>query len=313
MSRWLAYCILANIFWALFLLMPKWGSKTLQDNSALLQVLSTIGLVPLALLFLGSPRLRQATHFKKGIALAFLTGALGALGNFAYFEAYAQGGEASVVGPVSGLYPLITVILARFWVRERLNLVQTVGVVLAVTAIALFGLMDAPGETTTFGWGNLTAALGWVCVTLLFYGIAGVTQKLATDHISTELSTVCFALAFVPVAGLIMTFVSLPWDLSGADWGISISCGAVLGLATLVQFAAYRLGTASIITAVTALYPALAAAFAIPLFDERLTAIKVIAIFLAVLAGVTLSYEKPAAPETGDGELSLSQEAAEAP
>ena len=39
-------------------------------------------------------------------------------------------------------------------------------------------------------------------VGLVLYGVAGVTQKLATNNVSTELSTVCFALAFIPVAGM---------------------------------------------------------------------------------------------------------------
>jgi len=310
-SRWLAYCILANIFWALFLLIPKWGSTTLQGNSALLQVLSTIGLIPVALLFLGSPRLRQATHLKKGIALAFLSGGLGAFGNLAFFEAYAQGGEASVVGPLSGLYPLVTVILARYWVRDRLNWGQTAGVLLAVAAIGLFGL---PGDSPAagLGMGHLAPKwMPWVAVCLLLYGIAGVTQKLATNHISTELSTVCFALGSVPVVVIIVACVSLPWDISRADWGVSVGCGAVIGLATLVQFAAYRLGNASVTTAATTLYPAVAAAFAIPLFGERLNTVKVIAIVLAVLAGVALSYESPAraALDPADpAELPLPQE-----
>ena len=68
--------------------------------------------------------------------------------------------------------------------------------------------------------GALISALGyaaWITVPsfagfalgFVLWGVAGVLQKLATNHISTELCTVLFAAAFVPVA------VVLSFTLSG--------------------------------------------------------------------------------------------------
>jgi drug/metabolite transporter (DMT)-like permease len=72
-----------------------------------------------------------------------------------------------------------------------------------------------------------------------------------------------------------------------------------MGFAMLFQFAAYRAGKASIVTAVTALYPALTVMLAVPLFRERLDAWKIAAIVMSLGAGVALSHESEAGAEPG--------------
>jgi drug/metabolite transporter (DMT)-like permease len=67
----------------------------------------------------------------------------------------------------------------------------------------------------------------------------------------------------------------------------------------LFSFAAYRAGKASIVTAVTALYPALTVVLAVPLFRERLDAWKVAAVIMSLVAGVALSYESEAGAKPG--------------
>ena len=62
---------------------------------------------------------------------------------------------------------------------------------------------------------------------------------------------------------------------------------------TLTLFAAYRTGKASVVTALTALYPGLTVVLAVPLLHERMDVRKLIAIALALGAGVALTYEKP--------------------
>ena len=52
----------------------------------------------------------------------------------------------------------------------------------------------------------------WLVLSLLVafcWGITGNTQKLSTNHVSTQLSFLGFALAFVPIA--ILTLLLFPW------------------------------------------------------------------------------------------------------
>ena len=56
---------------------------------------------------------------------------------------------------------------------------------------------------------------------LVLYGVAAITQKLSTNHISAELSFLCFGAAFVVIGGVIsstlLTLLVLPtlYDLVG--------------------------------------------------------------------------------------------------
>ena len=105
------------------------------------QLLYTAGLAPL-LVFVafavhrreaGAPRDRRAA----GVFWAFLTGILGGVGNIFFFQAMVAGGQASVVAPITALFPMITVLLALTFLHERLGGRQWVGLALAFVAIYL--------------------------------------------------------------------------------------------------------------------------------------------------------------------------------
>jgi bacterial/archaeal transporter family protein len=74
---------------------------------------------------------------RMGVFWAFLTGILGGVGNLAFFQAMVEGGKASVVAPVTALFPMVTVLLALVFLRERLGWVQWAGLALAFVAIYL--------------------------------------------------------------------------------------------------------------------------------------------------------------------------------
>ena len=51
-----------------------------------------------------------------------------------------MGGQASIVVPVTALFPLVTVILALTLLRERLGRAQLAGLALALVAIYLLSM-----------------------------------------------------------------------------------------------------------------------------------------------------------------------------
>jgi len=289
MARWLLYSLLAIAMWG------GWGllGKLTKLDELLLTALSTLGVVAVALALLLSPRLRQGTNLRRGMAVAFVTGIFGNLGNLALLKALKLG-EASIVAPYTALYPVVTVVLARIVLRERLNAIQTFGFLLALVAAGLFSYLGNPEMKQGFVLGPWMI---WATGTVVCFGIAAVTQKIATNHISNELSLVCFAASFVPVGAAILVWGGpFSWAIPTREWIIALLYGSGIGLGTLVLFAAYRWGNASVVTALTGLYPALTAvlAMAIPVFQEGCTTLKVAAIALAAVAGAALTYEKPA-------------------
>jgi transporter family protein len=140
MPRWLAYSLLTIVCWGAWGAVSKVASDGVDANTN--QVLFTFGLLPLMVIALRSPRLRSgpSTQRRAGIGWAFLTGILGGAGNIAFFRALVVGGQASVVVPVTALFPLVTVILALTFLRERLGTAQKAGLALALVAIYLLSM-----------------------------------------------------------------------------------------------------------------------------------------------------------------------------
>ena len=298
-ATWLFFSLLAIALWGVFGVVSKAASNRLSGTD--LQVISTLGVVPVALLLLAAPNLRKRTgSLVKGVLFGVLTGFCGSLGNLAVFVALNQGGEASIIFPLSSTYPLVTLVLAVLVLREKLNGVQVVGIALAVVALLLFNVTPETASQADLPWWRRVVApwMAYTLVALVLWGVAGLTQKLATNHISTELSTVCFALAFIPIALGVMVVWPVPsWRFPAMTWLLAVGTGVLISTGTLTLFAAYRTGKASVVTALTGLYPALTAVISIPLFNETLDVRKVAAIALALGAGVALTYERPGGRE----------------
>jgi transporter family protein len=133
---WLFYSLLTILAWG------AWGSVSKVASGGVdaytNQVFFSIGLLPLTgLVWLSSAGGKRGPQTRKGATWAFLTGTLGGLGNIAFFHALIIGGMASIVVPVTALFPLVTVILAVILLRERVNLKQRLGLVLALISIFL--------------------------------------------------------------------------------------------------------------------------------------------------------------------------------
>ncbi len=139
LPAWLLWSIATILLWGAWGLVSKIASDGV--DAYMNQLLYTAGLAPL-LVFVAwtvwkrSPKEDPAAR-RKGVFWAFLTGILGGLGNLAFFQALVKGGKASVVAPVTALFPMVTVLLAMLVLKERLGRVQWVGLALAFVAIYL--------------------------------------------------------------------------------------------------------------------------------------------------------------------------------
>jgi drug/metabolite transporter (DMT)-like permease len=306
---WLFYTLLAIVLWGVWGLVSKAATAPGRMSDATVQVVSTLAVVPTTLLLLASPRWRQGRgKFSVGAAAALGTGLSASVGNLLMLRSMAQGGEASTVLPLTGMFPLVTILLAVLLLHERINMIQYAGIAIAMIALYLFNApapAAAAGPTTQAvsapaGWDKLVSPWMMFAIgALVLWGVAGVLQKIATNHISTELSTALFGLGFIPVAIVLMMIEPVRWRLSATEWTLAILFGALIGIGGLVLFAAYREGKASIVTALYALYPALTVLLAVPIFKEAIDVRKGAAIVLALAAGVALSFETPASPAGG--------------
>ena len=138
LASWLFYSVLTIVLWGAWGIVSKIASAGIDANTN--QIFFTVGILPLILLMLRSPRLTTGAQRKLGISWAFLTGILGGAGNIAFFHALVIGGKVSIVIPATGLFPVVTVILATTFLQERLGRLQMLGFVLALGAIYLLNV-----------------------------------------------------------------------------------------------------------------------------------------------------------------------------
>ena len=133
---WLWYALLCIFWWGLWGFFSKIGS--VKANPMQMQVLFTLGMLPVALGMLLQMRWKLDRSVG-GATYGILSGVATGLGTLGYYAALREQ-DASLVTPLTGLFPLLTILLAFFVLRERLNKVQIGGMLLAVASIVVLSI-----------------------------------------------------------------------------------------------------------------------------------------------------------------------------
>jgi bacterial/archaeal transporter family protein len=134
--KWLLWSLLTIVLWGTWGLVSKIASTGV--DAYMNQLLYTAGLAPLMVFVAITVHREQgkvSANRNSGIFWAFFTGILGGVGNIAFFQALVKGGKASVVAPVTALFPMVTVLLALMFLKEKLGRTQWLGLALAFAAI----------------------------------------------------------------------------------------------------------------------------------------------------------------------------------
>jgi bacterial/archaeal transporter family protein len=284
MPRWLLYTLITMLLWG------GWGllSKPLSTSLTAWQVqcLSTIGLVPVLPFLVFS---RRAGGIRgRGLWLGLAAGIIGSGGNIAYYQALAAGGKAAAVMPLTSLYPLVTIGLGFLVLREKVNRVQMLGILLSLGAIGLFNL-DADSASIS----------GWWAVAMLpiaLWGLAALVQKIASGQASAETVTLGFLLGFIPVAIVTPFLEPIAWHQTGVTWALLFLLGLSFSLGNLTLIRAYGMGgNVAVVTPMASLYCLITILLAVIILHERISLREAVAIALSILAILALSRETPPA------------------
>lgn len=285
MPKWFLFCLLAVLFWGSWAVIPKkLGSMTASEQ----QAASTLGIVPVLLVLVFSKRLLRGERKLRGGTIAFAAGVLSGLGNLAYYAAIGEGGsKASVLAPLTALYPVVVVVLAMIFLGERPSWLQLAGIALALASIYLFNPLKSPDDLFHFAGGAPAfAAIG-------LWAVSATLQKVASNGISSELATICFLGAFIPLGGFLIATRPMEWHLPLSTWGWVTLLGLTFGVGNLLYLAAFEAGAKAAIAApLTGLYSLVAVLLAVFFFDETIRWREDAAIGLALLAVVGLSQER---------------------
>lgn len=130
---WLWYSAITVIAWGVVGLLQKLSTNYISAESSLIWLV--VGFLLLEPLFYPG---RAVLHYSRwNLTWALVSGLLNALGAWALFAALKSGGKASIVSPLTALYPLVVIMLVPLVLHESITRLQIVGVVCALIAVVL--------------------------------------------------------------------------------------------------------------------------------------------------------------------------------
>ena len=133
MEPWLLYVTVTFILWGVGGILSKLAVNYVgPESSFIYQVMGALIVGMAAYAFLGFRMGMDARGAFWGISY----GALAMLGGLFYLLAVNKG-SVSIVTTISGLYPVVTIVLALLLFREPVTLKQGFGMLMALAAIAL--------------------------------------------------------------------------------------------------------------------------------------------------------------------------------
>ena len=134
MKTWIIPICITFVLWGIQGFVAKLTTQYISPMSALLYNIVGALIVGIVILYLlnFSPQIHA-----KCIALAVFMGTLGILVALGMLYAMRQG-KVSVVTVISALYPLVSILLAYFILKEPVTLKEGVGIVFALVALVLF-------------------------------------------------------------------------------------------------------------------------------------------------------------------------------
>jgi drug/metabolite transporter (DMT)-like permease len=137
-KRWIPLAAAALVLWGTAQTIVKWSYGLPQSNEANLALFNTIG-GALTLGVYGFLRGRQGSHSPREWGKSFLPMGMMAGGDLGVIVA-SRLGPISLVTPLSGAYPLVTLIFAAIILREKVTWFQYVNV-----AVIIAGIFLCPG------------------------------------------------------------------------------------------------------------------------------------------------------------------------
>lgn len=133
MKPWLLPAFGALIAWGFSGFIPKLTTKYIGPKSAM--IYESLGVITMALIVLSSLGFKPDVH-PRGIMLGITSGALAFSGQLLFYHAIIRG-PLSLIAIFSGLYPIVTVLLAMILLQEPISLKQGLGIVLGLLSMTL--------------------------------------------------------------------------------------------------------------------------------------------------------------------------------
>jgi drug/metabolite transporter (DMT)-like permease len=275
---WLIFAGVTTLFWGV------WGALIeLPEKAGFPATLGytvwALTMIPCALVALRVAHWKL-DHDKRSILLGSAVGFLGAGGQLVLFEAL-RSGPAYVVFPIVSLYPVVTVLLSLWLLKERAGKRAWTGIAFSVPAMLLLSWQPPSAE-------SYSASL-WLPLALLVFGFWGVQVYILKFLNATMRAESIFfymaatAVVLIPVAAAMTDFTRpIEWGFRGPYLAALIQVLNSIGALCLVY--ALRYGKAIIVAPMTALAPVLTIALSLILYGVIPSAILATGMITAAIA-----------------------------
>ena len=130
---WFWFALVTLLCWGVAGLLQKLSTNHISAESSLIWLVA--GFLLLEPLFY--PGKSVFAYSAGNLTWALLSGVLNALGAWALFAALKSGGKASIVAPVTALYPLVVIVLIPLVLKESITRLQIGGIACSLMAIVL--------------------------------------------------------------------------------------------------------------------------------------------------------------------------------
>lgn len=134
MSAWFVLTLGALSLWGLWGFFAKLASDNLTAKSA--ATMQGMGVAAVAVVVLAFMRFKPDWD-TGGTPAAFLAGASLMTGIVLFVFALSHGGKASIVVPMTAMYPVVTIALSVAILREQITVTTGIGIVFALIAVFL--------------------------------------------------------------------------------------------------------------------------------------------------------------------------------
>lgn len=144
-SEWLLMALVPIVLWGICGLLQKMSTNHISGRTSAIWFL--MAFIPVAVLIQSYDPLPTGVSPRTMLVAAAVGFAL-AFGNLTILMAFAGGGKASIISPLAGLYPLVSIPIAIVALGESIGPRESLGVVLSLVAVVLLSLQSEPDTST---------------------------------------------------------------------------------------------------------------------------------------------------------------------
>jgi drug/metabolite transporter (DMT)-like permease len=286
-NNWLIYAFITTIFWGVWGALIDYPEKSGFPETLIYVVWSITMIIPalIAMKRIGW----KLSKDRKSILYGLIIGLTGAGGQLILFTGAIANGPAYLIFPIISLSPVITILLAVIFLREKASVKGWIGIAAALVAIPFLSYQNKSGDVSQYLW------LIYALLVFFAWGLQAYLMRFANERMNAEsifFYMMISGLLLSPVA-IYMTDFSTPihWGLNGPYAAFMIQILNSIGALMLVY--AFRYGKAIIVSPLTnAAAPVITIIISLIIYQVFPSTITLIGIVLAVISMLILAFEE---------------------